>query len=609
MKLKPRKKHILLGLGLLSFTLIITFGLFAWHSFSEENSINKWADQQLKVLTIEEKVGQLLLISSRYHSETEQALRLFKDKPLGGIITYGKSKEPQHLIHLKNALNQISRKNKRIPFWISMDHEGRGLLSYGTSFPRPIALENLQKSKSAYDMAFSIGNELKSLGVNLVYSPVLDVNLNPKNPIIGSRSFSSNPKIASKLAKAYIKGFLDSGVSPVGKHFPGHGRSASDSHLELPSININLKGLMKEDLKPFKSAIKAQLPGIMTAHVLYPEIDSKYPATLSKTILQFLLRKQLNFKGFVISDAMNMKGISDFSNLAQNVLNSIKAGVDICMLVDNSINEINEVYHYLLSAVANQNLSEERVNEAVKRILIAKKKARLYQLNQDLTLDNAQKVLKRESHLVLAEEIRKKSIRVDLKKEFHQEFSFKNKKVLLITDSISRYEAFNTASKILKPAIVSYYLIDQKLSEKARLKLWGKYLNFEKKNNKEKLASFYAGSALSEKHQKEILKRVLSYDVIFVDIQSRSLAESMNKLASEIKLPVIGLYFTRNLDNPFYYQFADSFSAHLTGFSQNQSGLALDIQDAFVQFKAKMDHKGLYLGPIYLDRGLIKRLF
>ena len=567
--------------ALLLCCLCLTFlGLgFGYVYIQQQSQERLWLDNQLNTLSVEQKVGQLLLVSSRYPQQSTHILTFFKTKPLSGIITYGKSKTAEHLISLSNNFSKLFEE-QGLPFWLSMDHEGRGLLSEGTAFPRQLVLESIAKPKTTYKMAQIIGTELSAVGINLVFAPVLDVNLNPKNPVIGARSFSSQAKKAAKHASAYTKGMLSTGVLPVGKHFPGHGRSSQDSHLELPVIAATEKQLLHKDIKPFKTAIKAGLPGIMTAHVLYPELDHVYPATLSRFILNILLRKKLKFTGFTISDAMNMKGVSDFSSLKQNVLNSILAGVDIAMLVDNSIEEIESVYDFLIKAVHTNALSMQRLNEAVARILIAKKRAGLYEAPSLLSLAKAQEILKHPTHLEFAQKIRKQGVLIKHKSP-SKKLKISQQKVLIVTDTKAKIELYSQLLSTFKPKAITHFKVEKTLSHQARLKLWGKYINFKKKNNTTDLQNFYNGNGLSPQSQKKLLKAILNSDIVFADIQTRTQAKTLNALAQKVKTPIVGLYFNTRLDSAYYHLDAQAFAAHMIGFSQTQALLKEDIKDAF----------------------------
>jgi beta-N-acetylhexosaminidase len=175
----------------------------------------------------------------------------------------------------------------------------------------------------------STGHDLASLGFNLDFAPVLDVDSNPGNPIIGDRSFSSDPEVVSRCAVAFYEGLLSAGVAGCGKHFPGHGDASADSHLELPEINVNRKTIESRELLPFAAAVASGFGMIMTAHCLYPSVDPLLPATLSPQFIRPYLRDRLGFEGVVITDDLGMKAISDRFSPAQVITLGLEAGVDI----------------------------------------------------------------------------------------------------------------------------------------------------------------------------------------------------------------------------------------------------------------------------------------
>jgi beta-N-acetylhexosaminidase len=190
-----------------------------------------------------------------------------------------------------------------------------------------------------------MGDELHQYGINLNFAPVLDVDTNPRNPIIGDRAFSSDPRTVVRSALPFARGLMHSGVIPCGKHFPGHGDTGLDSHKALPYLGKNSSEMDRTELKPFREAIR-QLPLLMTAHVVYPALDEKRPATLSHAILTQLLRKKLRFRGVVVSDDLRMKGITSHWTPLEAILLGIGAGVDlllICVPIEENYHLIEEV--------------------------------------------------------------------------------------------------------------------------------------------------------------------------------------------------------------------------------------------------------------------------
>jgi beta-N-acetylhexosaminidase len=177
-----------------------------------------------------------------------------------------------------------------------------------------------------------MAEELRAVGVDINFAPVLDVDSNPENPVIGNRALSSNPESAAELGIAFLRGTLSRGVLPVGKHFPGHGHTSLDSHVELPVVRRSRDTILKREIHPFLRAIRAGIPALMTAHVLYPALDKEFPATLSEKILGGLLRKQLRFRGVVFSDALEMKAITGRFGVGDAAVRAVSAGCDVVMV-------------------------------------------------------------------------------------------------------------------------------------------------------------------------------------------------------------------------------------------------------------------------------------
>ncbi len=216
---------------------------------------------------------------------------------------------------------------------VSLDHEGGRVIRPPlpiTRFPYPAAWGNKTK-----EIANAMADELSSLGVNLSFSPVLDVNSNPSNPVIGERAFSDDPQEVAKKAQIVAEALTAKGILPCGKHFPGHGDTDTDSHLALPTLKFTLEELRKRELVPFKSMIEKKIPLIMTSHILFPAIDDELPATLSSKILRSVLREELGFKGVIISDALGMEAIRPRFNTPKTALTAITAGCDLFIVANN----------------------------------------------------------------------------------------------------------------------------------------------------------------------------------------------------------------------------------------------------------------------------------
>ncbi len=230
-----------------------------------------------------------------------------------------------------NALCELLRETGamigREKFFVSLDHEGGRV----HRVPPPISHfpSALEYSGSSGDIGRQMAAELRSLGINLSFAPVLDVNSNPSNPIIGPRAFGATPAEVITAALPFAKALVDGGIMCCGKHFPGHGDTSTDSHIELPVIRKTVEELSACELKPFEAAAKAGFPFIMTAHILFPEIDACNPATISAPILSGILREKMKFRGVIITDDLNMEAVKEIFERGDGAVRSIKAGCDM----------------------------------------------------------------------------------------------------------------------------------------------------------------------------------------------------------------------------------------------------------------------------------------
>lgn len=262
-----------------------------------------------------------------------------------------------------------------IPLHFTFDFEGdvsadyyRGGIKY---FPSCMGLAHSNDPEMAHDVAWSVGRQLAPLGFDWIHSPVLDVNTNPRNPEIGTRSYGEDPEEVITYAKEALRGFKDAGIIATGKHFPGRGPSAADAHHGLPVIDESREELMRH-LEPYRALIKEGLPAIMTAHTAYPALDpSGLPATLSKPILTGLLKGELGFEGVVTTDEITMGGIIQKFDVPEACVRAIDAGCDLVLLRDEG-GLINDVIPGVIQAVREGRLSEDRVNDAVTRTLSVK---------------------------------------------------------------------------------------------------------------------------------------------------------------------------------------------------------------------------------------------
>ena len=322
-------------------------------------------------MTLEEKVGQVIHIGMAGKRVNAQVIKEIQDYKVGGVILFAANfGTAANLKELNTDLQKLALKANGIPLLISTDQEGGRVLRIGpdgtAQFPGAMALGQTAEPQYAEDVGVVTGYELRKLGVNLVLAPVLDVNNNPRNPVINVRSFGSNPEVVTRMGTALARGLRESLSVPVIKHFPGHGDTDTDSHLALPRIGRDLAALEQTELVPFRAAIQENAEIVMTAHILFGSLDKENPATLSKDIIGNLLRKQLGFDGLVMTDAMEMHAIAKQYTNRVSVKKAFAAGVDIILLTsDGPI--VTEMYTSLLRAFQDGELSVDQLNQSVER--------------------------------------------------------------------------------------------------------------------------------------------------------------------------------------------------------------------------------------------------
>lgn len=347
---------------------------------SEDNFL---LDLQIKEMSLEEKIGQMFIVGFDGTKVDGNLKELISEYHVGGVIHFSRNIDSRdQLLELNNELKEISRINS-VPMFLGVDEEGGRVsrLPFGnTEIPPNKEIGKQDNIELSYKLGSIIGNELDAFGFNLNFAPVLDIHSNPENTVIGDRSYGDNADLVSRMGVAAMQGIRDTGVVPVVKHFPGHGDTKVDSHVGLPIVNKTKEELYQLELKPFQSAIEKNVDMMMVAHIQYPNIDKeKKPATLSKEIITNLLREEMGYNGVVITDDMQMGAITENFGLEKATLESIKAGVDI-VLICNDYEKEKKAIQVVREAVKSGDISEERINESVKRILLLKNK---YNLSND----------------------------------------------------------------------------------------------------------------------------------------------------------------------------------------------------------------------------------
>lgn len=389
-------------ISLLTLTIIITILLVACYGKSNssyedganyrekdleetENDLNSRDKLEEKIgqMSIEEKIGQILVVGFDEPTLDINTQKLIEEHHVGGVILFKRNIEsPSQLLGLINSLKEANINNK-FPLFLSLDEEG-GLVSRMpdelVNTPRSKVIGQEKDEEFAYNTGKVIGQKINAFGFNMNFAPVLDIDSNPQNPVIGDRAYGDNKEIVTKMGIGIMKGLESQGVIAVVKHFPGHGDTVEDSHFGLPEIDKGLDDLLDFELFPFKRAIDEGVEGVMVAHILYKEIDRKNPATLSKSIIGDLLREKLAFDGLVITDDMTMGAILENYDLGEAAIRSVEAGSDL-ILVCHGFDNIKATLHALKEAVNNGRIPIERIDESVYRILRVKED---YALKDDI---------------------------------------------------------------------------------------------------------------------------------------------------------------------------------------------------------------------------------
>ena len=294
---------------------------------------------------------------------------LIRNYHVGGIVLF--DRHAPSLRQTMELIEQARQASGNIPPLIAVDQEGGRVarLKFATPIPSAAILASFGP-QTMEEIAQLMGEELAVLGFNVNFAPVMDVHTDPANPVIGDRSFGSDPMTVSALGSAYITGLHKAGIAGTAKHFPGHGDTRSDSHYQLPIVNQPRERLETVELVPFRAAIAADVDMIMSAHVHYPALDPEagLPATLSRTILTGLLREGLGYTGIIVTDAMNMKAIADTLPAGPAALTAFLAGADIILMPDDFV----AAYEAILAAVRSGRISPARLDASLHRILTLK---------------------------------------------------------------------------------------------------------------------------------------------------------------------------------------------------------------------------------------------
>ncbi|MBD0381551.1 beta-N-acetylhexosaminidase [Paenibacillus sedimenti] len=336
----------------------------------------------LQRMTVDEKIGQLIIAGIDGYEVNLHSRELIETYHVGGLILYQTNvKSTSQLVELVSALKGANAGNK-LPLWIGVDEEGGKVTRLPNEIvktPANIEIGKTNSNEFAFRVGSLLGQELKAFGLNVDFAPVLDINSNPNNPVIGDRSFGTRASIVSSMGVQTMKGIQAQHVMPVVKHFPGHGDTSVDSHVGLPVVQNDLARLRKLELVPFAEAFKQDADAVMVAHILLPKVDAQNPASLSKKIMTDLLRQEMGFQGIVITDDMTMGAIVKNNELGEAAVKSVLAGANVVM-VGHDYNKVVTVFNALRNAVQEKRIPMETINQSVVRIMKIKQK---YQVKDD----------------------------------------------------------------------------------------------------------------------------------------------------------------------------------------------------------------------------------
>lgn len=361
-------KKVTLILSLIALTVLNCTAQKFYHKIDTIAQM-EWADSVFQALTPEERLGQLFMVaaySNRDQKHVEEIKSLIQEYNIGGLIFFQGG--PYRQARLNNEYQELAK----VPLSIAMDAEwGIGMrLDSVYDFPKQMTLGAIQDKKWIYEMGNEVANQFHLLNMHINFAPVVDVNVNPNNPVIGYRSFGENKEEVAQRGIAYMKGLQDHGIMANAKHFPGHGDTGVDSHYDLPVITHSIERLTDTELYPFQKLMKDSLMSVMVAHLQVPAFDSakNKPTTLSKNVVTDLLRNEMKFEGLAFTDAMNMQGVAKYYDAGEADVKALQAGNDVILFpldVPKAIKQIQK-------AIKKGELNQSDLDQRVMKILLAK---------------------------------------------------------------------------------------------------------------------------------------------------------------------------------------------------------------------------------------------
>jgi beta-N-acetylhexosaminidase len=321
------------------------------------------------------EIGQLLIGSLPGKTMTAELRSLAREFSLGGVTLFSRNiEEPEQVAELTIDIQSLA---SELPLWVSVDQEGgrvARLRKPFTEWPPMAVLGRSGSTELAGRFASALAAELRAVGVTLDYAPVLDIHTNPKNPVIGDRALAEDADAVARLGAAIVRGLQENGVAACGKHFPGHGDTSVDSHLDLPLVEHPPDRIRRVECVPFREAIRAEVAFIMTAHVLVPSLDEDRPATLSARIVQRLLREELGFPGVILSDDLEMKAIAGSWTVPDAAVEAVSAGCDGVLVCSGDVEMQAAAIETLVHAVEDDRIAFKRIEDALARLRRAKER-------------------------------------------------------------------------------------------------------------------------------------------------------------------------------------------------------------------------------------------
>ncbi len=382
------------------------FSALSQNRYLNDNESSKVVDRILSEMTPREKLAQLFIVSFSSDTgdiNTLKAISEIKKERVGGVILMNSPLTPA--VNMINYLQSISK----IPLLVTIDGEWGAAMRFDSivPFPRQMQLGALSDDSLVYKMGYAIGKQARRVGVDVNFAPTIDINNNPRNPVINTRSFGENPLLVTKYGVAYMNGMKDAGVPGSAKHFPGHGDTDVDSHKSLPLISFSKKRIDSLELMPFRTLIESGVDMIMVGHLQIPSLDSTgKPASISREIIGNLLRRDLEYNGLIVTDALNMKGVSDHYPAEILPLEAFKAGCDIILMPE----KVSEALNVMERALQTGEISMHSVNLRCQKILDLKLKLGIVESRPPVNKENLYRDLNNSDYISLISVISKESL-------------------------------------------------------------------------------------------------------------------------------------------------------------------------------------------------------